>query len=55
VNHPEHNGHEAKKMVATLTGLFGIQHPALAEDGIQKARTLALQTGSGRSAVNGNF
>jgi RNA polymerase sigma factor (sigma-70 family) len=36
--------HEAGKMVATLTGIFGIEHLALAEDVVQEALARALQT-----------
>ena len=36
--------HEAAKMVATLTGIFGIEHLTLAEDVVQEALTRALQT-----------
>jgi RNA polymerase sigma-70 factor (ECF subfamily) len=36
--------HEAAKMVATLTGIFGIQHLTLAEDVVQEALARALQT-----------
>ena len=36
--------HEAGKMVATLTGIFGIEHLTLAEDVVQEALTRALQT-----------
>ena len=37
--------HEAGKMVATLTGIFGIEHLTLAEDVVQEALARALQTG----------
>src|SRR2546427_7021582 len=36
--------HEAGKMVATLTRIFGIEHLALAEDVVQEALARALQT-----------
>ncbi len=36
--------HEAGKMVATLTGIFGIEHLTLAEDVVQEALVRALQT-----------
>ncbi|HTX22047.1 MAG TPA: sigma-70 family RNA polymerase sigma factor [Candidatus Aquilonibacter sp.] len=36
--------HEAVKMVATLTGIFGIEHLTLAEDVVQEALARALQT-----------
>src|ERR1700751_98290 len=36
--------HEAGKMVATLTGIFGIEHLNLAEDVVQEALSRALQT-----------
>jgi len=36
--------HESGKMVATLTGIFGIEHLALAEDVVQEALARALQT-----------
>ena len=36
--------HEAGKMVATLTRIFGIEHLALAEDVVQDALARALQT-----------
>jgi len=36
--------HEAGKMVATLTGIFGLEHLALAEDVVQEALARALQT-----------
>src|SRR3989440_5097582 len=36
--------HEAGKMVATLTRIFGIEHLSLAEDVIQEALVRALQT-----------
>ncbi len=36
--------HEAAKMVATLAGIFGIQHLTLAEDVVQEALARALQT-----------
>ncbi|MDQ6631984.1 MAG: sigma-70 family RNA polymerase sigma factor [Verrucomicrobiota bacterium] len=36
--------HEAAKMVATLTRIFGIEHLALAEDVVQEALIKALQT-----------
>jgi RNA polymerase sigma factor (sigma-70 family) len=36
--------HEAGKIVATLTGIFGIQHLTLAEDVVQEALARALQT-----------
>jgi RNA polymerase sigma-70 factor (ECF subfamily) len=36
--------HEATKMVATLTGIFGIEHLGLAEDVVQEAMVRALQT-----------
>jgi DNA-directed RNA polymerase specialized sigma24 family protein len=36
--------HEAGKMVATLTGLFGLEHLTLAEDVVQEALARALQT-----------
>src|SRR5579862_9213916 len=36
--------HEAGKMVATLTGIFGIEHLTLAEDVVQEALSRALQT-----------
>jgi RNA polymerase sigma-70 factor (ECF subfamily) len=36
--------HEAGKMVATLTGIFGIEHLTLAEDAVQEALARALQT-----------
>ena len=36
--------HEAAKMVATLTGIFGIEHLGLAEDVVQEALARALQT-----------
>jgi RNA polymerase sigma factor (sigma-70 family) len=35
---------EAAKMVATLTGIFGIEHLGLAEDVVQEAMVRALQT-----------
>src|SRR5580692_6772780 len=36
--------HEAGKMVATLTGIFGIEHLTLAEDVVQEALARALRT-----------
>lgn len=36
--------HEAGKMVATLTGIFGVEHLSLAEDVVQEALARALQT-----------
>ncbi|MGB8354060.1 MAG: DUF6596 domain-containing protein [Chthoniobacteraceae bacterium] len=36
--------HEAGKMVATLTGIFGVQHITLAEDVVQEALARALRT-----------
>ena len=36
--------HEAGKMVATLTKIFGIEHLTLAEDVVQEALARALQT-----------
>ena len=36
--------HEAGKMVATLTGIFGIEHLTLAEDVVQESLSRALQT-----------
>src|SRR5580765_1600568 len=36
--------HEAGKMVAILTRIFGIEHLALAEDVVQEALVRALQT-----------
>src|ERR671937_439476 len=36
--------HEAGKMVATLTRIFGIEHWNLAEDVVQEALARALQT-----------
>jgi RNA polymerase sigma-70 factor (ECF subfamily) len=36
--------HESAKMVATLTGIFGIEHLTLAEDVVQEALARALQT-----------
>jgi RNA polymerase sigma factor (sigma-70 family) len=36
--------HESGKMVATLTGIFGIEHLTLAEDVVQEALVRALQT-----------
>jgi RNA polymerase sigma-70 factor (ECF subfamily) len=36
--------HEAGKMVATLTGIFGVEHLTLAEDVVQEAMSRALQT-----------
>lgn len=36
--------HEAGRMVATLTGIFGIEHLTLAEDVVQEALARALQT-----------
>ncbi len=36
--------HEAGKMVATLTGIFGIEHLTLAEDVVQEALARASQT-----------
>jgi RNA polymerase sigma factor (sigma-70 family) len=36
--------HESGKMVATLTGIFGIEHLNLAEDVVQEALARALQT-----------
>jgi RNA polymerase sigma factor (sigma-70 family) len=36
--------HEAAKMVATLTGIFGLEHLGLAEDVVQEALARALQT-----------
>src|SRR5437763_4857965 len=36
--------HEAGKMVASLTGIFGIEHLNLAEDAVQEALSRALQT-----------
>src|SRR5438552_6892823 len=38
--------HEAAKMVATLTGIFGIEHLTLAEDVVQEALARALETWS---------
>jgi RNA polymerase sigma factor (sigma-70 family) len=35
--------HESAKMVATLTGIFGVEHLALAEDVVQEALARALQ------------
>jgi RNA polymerase sigma-70 factor (ECF subfamily) len=40
--------HESGKMVATLTGIFGIEHLNLAEDVVQEALARALQTWSYR-------
>src|SRR5438874_11201816 len=36
--------HEAGKMVATLTRIFGVEHLSLAEDVVQEALARALQT-----------
>jgi RNA polymerase sigma-70 factor (ECF subfamily) len=36
--------HEAGKMVATLTGIFGLEHLTLAEDVVQESLSRALQT-----------
>jgi RNA polymerase sigma-70 factor (ECF subfamily) len=36
--------HEAGKMVATLTGIFGIEHLTLAEDAVQEALARALES-----------
>jgi RNA polymerase sigma factor (sigma-70 family) len=36
--------HESGKMVATLTGIFGVEHLSLAEDVVQEALARALQT-----------
>ncbi len=36
--------HEAGKMIATLTGIFGLEHLTLAEDVVQEALARALQT-----------
>ena len=36
--------HEAGKMVATLTGIFGLEHLTLAEDVVQEALARALRT-----------
>ncbi len=36
--------HEAGKIVATLTGIFGLEHLTLAEDVVQEALARALQT-----------
>src|SRR6516225_4927312 len=36
--------HESGKMVATLTGIFGIEHLNLAEDVVQEVLARALQT-----------
>ena len=36
--------HESAKMVATLTGIFGMEHLSLAEDVVQEALGRALQT-----------
>ncbi len=36
--------HEAGKMVATLTRIFGLEHLTLAEDVVQEALARALQT-----------
>jgi len=36
--------HEGAKMVATLTGIFGVEHLTLAEDVVQDALARALQT-----------
>src|SRR5579864_4905634 len=36
--------HESGKMVAILTGIFGIEHLTLAEDVVQEALERALQT-----------
>src|SRR5579871_6706515 len=36
--------HESAKMVATLTGIFGLEHLTLAEDVVQEALSRALQT-----------
>ncbi len=36
--------HEGGKMVATLTGIFGLEHLTLAEDVVQEALSRALQT-----------
>jgi RNA polymerase sigma-70 factor (ECF subfamily) len=36
--------HEAGKMVATLTGIFGLEHLTLAEDVVQEALARAIQT-----------
>ena len=36
--------HEAGKMVATLTGIFGLEHLTLAEDVVQETLARALQT-----------
>src|SRR6478672_10206387 len=36
--------HESGKMVATLTGIFGVEHLNLAEDVVQEALARALQT-----------
>src|SRR5271170_1707872 len=36
--------HESGKMVAILTGIFGVEHLTLAEDVVQEALVRALQT-----------
>src|SRR5271157_2070107 len=36
--------HEAGKIVASLTGIFGLEHLGLAEDVVQEALARALQT-----------
>jgi RNA polymerase sigma-70 factor (ECF subfamily) len=36
--------HESAKMVATVTGIFGVEHLTLAEDVVQEALARALQT-----------
>src|SRR4051794_36959740 len=36
--------HESVKMIATLTGIFGVEHLSLAEDVVQEALIRALQT-----------
>src|ERR1051325_6224116 len=36
--------HESARMVATLTGIFGLEHLTLAEDVVQEALVRALQT-----------
>jgi RNA polymerase sigma-70 factor (ECF subfamily) len=36
--------HEAGKMVATLTGIFGLEHLTLAEDVVQETLARALRT-----------
>src|SRR5215831_8263220 len=36
--------HESGKMVATLTGIFGLEHLTLAEDVVQEALARALRT-----------